>query len=81
MEAILFDEQNSKASGINLKRCIGCGLCVATCNTGSIKLKKKDTKFIPPKDFDALYEVLMRNKKGMLGKLAHFGKSLFGMKA
>jgi Fe-S-cluster-containing hydrogenase component 2 len=80
MEAIQFNEKAQKAIGINDKRCIGCGLCISTCKTGSIKLKKKDTEFVPPEDFDELYEVIMQNKKGMGGKIAKMGKAILGVK-
>jgi len=38
MEAINI--VNDKAV-VNLDRCIGCGLCVTTCTTGALQLKKK----------------------------------------
>ena len=37
---------------IDLKRCIGCGVCVETCPTGAIQLTRKpaDEQTASPKD-------------------------------
>jgi len=42
---------------IDLKRCIGCGLCVTTCVTNAIDLLRKDEKdsYIPPMYIDETY--------------------------
>jgi len=80
MDAINFDEKEKKATGINLKRCIGCGLCVSTCKSNSIELTKKETHFLPPLDQDGLYDVLMQNKKSMVGKFAKMTKAMVGLK-
>ena len=36
---------------VNLDRCIGCGLCVTTCETGAMQLIKKpdEQQYLPPK--------------------------------
>jgi len=80
MGAIRFDETSQKVSGINLDKCLGCGLCVPTCRTGSIRLRKKDKEFIPPQDFDDLYETIMKHKKGMGSKVAMMAKAMMGLK-
>jgi len=80
MNAISFDEKTKKALPINLKRCIGCGLCVPYCKTGSIKLKPKANLFVPPKDHDALYETIMQHKRGTVRQIAKITKSALGMK-
>lgn len=80
MQAIQFDEKSQKAESINIQRCIGCGLCASSCKTGSINLKKKEKEFIPPKDMDELYEVIMQNKKGMGGKIVKMAKGMIGLK-
>lgn len=80
MNAIQFDENAKKAVPIDLKRCIGCGLCVPTCKQGAIRLRKKDSVFVPPKDHDDLYETIMRNKKGLVGQLTKMSKAIVGMK-
>jgi Na+-translocating ferredoxin:NAD+ oxidoreductase subunit B len=35
---------------INLRRCIGCGLCVSTCPADAIRLIRKsdDAQYVPP---------------------------------
>jgi len=80
MQAIQFDEKAQKATTINSMKCIGCGLCVSTCKPGSINLKKKEKEFIPPKDMDELYDVIMQNKKGMGGKMVKMAKGMMGLK-
>ena len=49
MEALHLDD---KKASLNLKRCIGCGLCVATCPTHSLTLLRKPKEEQPyvPKD-------------------------------
>jgi len=81
MQAIQCDETTGKPSAVDSNRCIGCGLCVSTCKNGSITLKKKETEFIPPKDIDDLYEVIMQNKKGLGGKLLKLAKGMIGLKS
>ena len=57
------------ASFVNLDRCIGCGNCVITCPTGAMSLRKKEKETLPPQDLEGLYDVIMANKKGALGKI------------
>ena len=54
---------------INLDRCIGCGNCVSTCPSGAISLIKKEKDVVPPETTEDLYETIMANKKGTLGKI------------
>ncbi len=61
-------------SEVDLNRCIGCGLCVPTCKTGALSLQKKSTQIRPPETKDELYNIIMANKKGRLGKLKVIGK-------
>ena len=44
-------EEVDEAAVVNLNRCIGCGLCVTTCETEAIQLVKKpdDHQYLPPK--------------------------------
>lgn len=54
---------------INLDRCIGCGNCVSSCTSAAISLLKKDKTVTPPMDTQSLYDTIMVNKKGKLGKI------------
>jgi formate hydrogenlyase subunit 6/NADH:ubiquinone oxidoreductase subunit I len=65
---------------IDARRCVGCGLCVPTCPKESIKLKKKDKENFLPKDQDHLYEVILQNKKGIMGRIATMARAMLGMK-
>ncbi len=66
--------ETRKISSIDRSRCIGCGLCVPICPTRAISLKKKETELIPPETRDNLLDIIMKNKKGKLGKLKLTGK-------
>jgi len=59
---------------VDLNRCIGCGLCVSTCPKKAMSLLKKPNEVVPPKTREDLYDVIMANKKGKLGKLKLMGK-------
>jgi len=58
-------------------RCIGCGLCVAACPTNALSLVKNPAEVCPPETRDALYDIIMAQKKGRLGKLALTGRLFF----
>jgi electron transport complex protein RnfB len=73
--------QDKKAVSIDEKRCIGCGLCVSTCKSGSLKLVRKEEQFVPPKDLDDLHDVITKNRKSKAGKLATTAKAMLGFKA
>ena len=66
--AVSIDEKLG-ASSVNLNRCIGCGNCVVTCPTGAMNLLKKEKEIVPPQDSESLYDAIMANKKGTLGKI------------
>ncbi|TFG23571.1 MAG: 4Fe-4S ferredoxin [Promethearchaeota archaeon] len=53
-------------SVVNLDRCIGCGVCMPTCPSEAIHLLKKEKEIIPPKDWDALYEQIMKKKSELV---------------
>lgn len=59
---------------VDLNRCIGCGLCVSTCPKKAISLLKKPDEVVPPKTREDLYDIIMANKKGKLGKFKLMGK-------
>lgn len=61
-------------AAVDLNRCIGCGLCVPTCPKKAISLLKKPVEAVPPKTREDLYDIIMANKKGKLGKLKLMGK-------
>jgi NAD-dependent dihydropyrimidine dehydrogenase PreA subunit len=67
VDAVTIDKDQD-ISLLNLDRCIGCGNCVVTCTAGAMMLVKKDREVVPPEDTEDLYETLMANKKGTLGK-------------
>ena len=68
VNAINTDERLN-ISKVNLDRCIGCGNCITTCPSGAISLLKKDKETIPPMDMENLYDIIMENKRGKLGKI------------
>jgi Fe-S-cluster-containing hydrogenase component 2 len=66
------------ATAVDLDRCIGCGLCVATCPTEAVTLRAKAEKAVPPKDLKALYGKIMTERFGLLGTAKRIGKALLG---
>ncbi len=76
MEAILFE--GTKAVSINENKCIGCGLCVSSCPSGSLSLVRKENEFVPPKDLEELYDVIDQHKKSTLEKYTMMFKALLG---
>jgi len=71
--ALTVDDR-TQASSVNRNRCIGCGNCVVTCPTGAMSLLKKEKEVVPPRDYEDLYDVIMTNKKGTLGKIGLVAK-------
>ena len=69
--------EKEQCAAVNLDRCIGCGNCVSVCPTESIFLKKKPIETIPPQTREELYNIIMENKKGKLGKLMLTGKLFY----
>lgn len=63
-----------RMASVEASRCIGCGVCVPTCPQEAISLRKKRKEVKPPQNRDALHEMIMRHKKGRLGKLKLAGK-------
>jgi len=68
VKAINIDERLN-ISKVNLDRCIGCGNCITSCPSGAISLLKKEKTTVPPVDSENLYDIIMDNKKGRLGKM------------
>ncbi len=75
MEAITVAD---KKAGVNLDRCIGCGICVGTCNTAAASLDKKKTIEKTPGSHDALYMTIMKNRFGTGKLLKIMGKYMLG---
>ncbi len=64
----------TQTAAIDLNRCIGCGLCVPVCHKNAISLIKKPKEVKPPPTREALYDIIMENKKGWVGKAKLTGK-------
>ncbi|MFX1428066.1 MAG: DUF362 domain-containing protein, partial [Promethearchaeota archaeon] len=47
---------------VNLDRCIGCGNCVATCETEAMQLNKREKEIVPPEDTNDLYQKIIEKK-------------------
>jgi electron transport complex protein RnfB len=71
--AVAVSEEKQPAV-VASERCLGCGVCVTMCPTGAITLSKKPTEVKPPQTREDLYDIIMTNKKGGLGKLKLTGK-------
>ena len=74
--AVAVSQLKQKAV-VDLDRCLGCGNCVASCPTEALSLLKKPGQVRPPRTREDLYDIIMANKKGRLGKLKLAGKLLF----
>jgi electron transport complex protein RnfB len=61
---------------VNLDRCLGCGVCVVNFPNDSISLSKKVSEQVPPQNREELYDIIMENKKGKIGKLLMTGNLL-----
>jgi NAD-dependent dihydropyrimidine dehydrogenase PreA subunit len=77
MEALTI---NHDCSSVDLDRCIGCGVCVSTCPNDAIELKKKDRKYVPPKDQESMYKKILMERIGIGGMIKTIPKIIFGQK-
>lgn len=77
MDAIF---ENNGYATVDLNRCIGCGVCVTKCPTNAIEMKKKESKYVPPKDSDAMYKKILMERIGVRGMLKTIPKIVFGQK-
>lgn len=64
-----------RIASVDTRRCIGCGLCVATCPGKAITLTKKLRETPLPKNEEALYDEIMKNKKSPWEQWASFFKT------
>jgi ferredoxin len=55
-------DDKKEMPGVDLTRCLGCGLCVASCPADAIELRKKEKEIIPPSTGEEMMEVIMTNK-------------------
>ena len=62
------------------ERCIGCGLCVTTCPSEAMSLRTKERRPPPPKDTDALYLTMFKERFGQMGAVAALASHLVGRK-
>ena len=69
-----------RIAAVDTGRCIGCGLCVATCPGKAITLKKKPLETPLPKNEEALYDEIMKNKKSPWEQWASFFKTTVRIK-
>ena len=56
-------------SAVDLKRCIGCGLCVPTCTEKAIHLVRKDSETVPPETDQDLFDTILADKKTLSGRM------------
>jgi Fe-S-cluster-containing hydrogenase component 2 len=61
MDAITVE---NKIANVNLNRCIGCGLCVTTCEKKAIKLYPTKKKTSPPRNSQIFYIQVLYKKYG-----------------
>ena len=79
VNAVTLSGPNSKAT-VNLSRCIGCGLCVPTCPAKAVSLSAKPLKMPIPKNDEALYDEIMKNKKSTWSQWADFFQTVMRIK-
>ena len=66
---------------VDLDRCIGCGVCFAACKKSAHQLHKKEKKYVPPKNQNAMYQKIMFERFGVVETLKTVSKILTGRKA
>lgn len=77
MEALSIEDSYPS---VDMNRCIGCGVCVSTCSSNTIQLKKKDSPYLPPKDHDAMYKKILMERIGIGGMLKTLPKIILRQK-
>jgi ferredoxin len=67
-----LDDQK-ETSVVDLARCLGCGLCVVSCPTDAIELRKKEEEVIPPPTGEDMMEVIMTGKRRRTARTGQSG--------
>jgi ferredoxin len=55
-------DEEAGISVVDLTRCLGCGLCVASCLDEAVELKNREMEVIPPRTGEDMFEVIMSNR-------------------
>ncbi len=71
VNAVTLADRDGRAE-VNLRRCIGCGLCVPTCPAKAISLREKPQTAPIPRNEEALYEEIVKNRKSAWGEWTVF---------
>lgn len=66
MDAIIDDNGSMR---VNLKRCIGCGLCISTCESGAASLVDRGTVRPIPNTYMHMLTMLSAERNQPLGKM------------
>ena len=77
MDALITADDHTQ---VDPARCIGCGLCVPTCPTDALRLQRKESDTVPPKDTSALYLQILKERYGPLGTAWLASRKLLGLK-
>lgn len=73
MEAIRYEDE---IASVDPARCIGCGLCVASCATGGMHLVEREDAPRPPADTPRLYLQIFRERFGTVATVKAVGKAI-----
>ena len=77
MDAISLD---TGAAVVAASHCIGCALCIDTCPSGALSMRRTPQSRVPPKNTSALYARIYRERYGTLGLAGAAARRLLGLK-
>jgi len=60
------------SSRIDLKRCIGCGLCVPTCPENAMLLLVKKKEVLPPRTKEEHLDIIYEKRNSVSGKIRSY---------